>query len=96
MAVVLTSSNARAGVPSAKNRFPVPNRTGETISTTSSAISCGRQCSASLPSNSSITLQASPDPGFVFVNWTGACTGTAPTCTVRVTGQTQVQANFKK
>jgi len=72
------------------------NGKGAVISTTSSAISCGRQCSASLPSNSSITLQASPDPGFVFVNWTGACTGTAPTCTVRVTGQTQVQANFKK
>src|SRR5215213_10760880 len=28
VAVVLTSSNARAGVPSAKKRFPVPNRTG--------------------------------------------------------------------
>lgn len=27
-ACVLTSSNARAGVPSAKRRFPVPNRTG--------------------------------------------------------------------
>jgi hypothetical protein len=28
IAFVLTSSNERAGVPSAKNRFPVPNRTG--------------------------------------------------------------------
>jgi len=28
IAFVLTSSNERAGVPSAKKRFPVPNRTG--------------------------------------------------------------------
>ena len=28
MAFVLTSSNERAGVPSAKKRFPVPNRAG--------------------------------------------------------------------
>ncbi len=28
VACVLTSSNARAGVPSAKKRFPVPNNTG--------------------------------------------------------------------
>ena len=33
-ACVLTSTNERAGVPSAKMRLPVPNRTGETISTT--------------------------------------------------------------
>src|SRR5208282_1199734 len=40
VAVVLASSNARAGVPSAKRRFPVPNRTGSTSSTTSSARPC--------------------------------------------------------
>ena len=28
IAFVLTSSNERAGVPSAKNRFPVPNKAG--------------------------------------------------------------------
>jgi hypothetical protein len=28
IAFVLTSSNERGGVPSAKKRFPVPNRTG--------------------------------------------------------------------
>jgi hypothetical protein len=40
VAVVLASSNARAGVPSAKMRFPVPSRTGSTSSTTSSARPC--------------------------------------------------------
>jgi len=31
MAFVLTSSNERAGVPSAKKRFPVPNRAGSEL-----------------------------------------------------------------
>ena len=43
-AFVLTSSNARGGVPSAKRRFPLLNRTGLTSSTTSSA----RPCSSSV------------------------------------------------
>ena len=72
------------------------NGKGAVVSTTSAAISCGKLCSASVPANSSMTLSASPDPGFTFVNWTGACSGTEPTCTVLVSGATQVQANFKK
>jgi hypothetical protein len=36
-AFVLTSSNERGEVPSAKMRFPVPNKTGKTTSRTSSA-----------------------------------------------------------
>src|SRR5580700_9876454 len=43
-AFVLLSSNARAGVPSAKMRFPLPSRTGLTSSTISSA----RPCSSSV------------------------------------------------
>ena len=48
VACVLTSSNARAGVPSATKRFPVPNRTGETISTTSSASPCSSSVDVSV------------------------------------------------
>src|SRR3954466_11800011 len=72
------------------------NGKGAVVSTPSGAISCGSRCSASVATNTSVTLSASPDAGFIFVNWTGACTGTEPACTVRVSGQTQVQANFKK
>jgi hypothetical protein len=45
---VLTSANACAGVPSAKKRFPVPNRTGETISTASSASPCSTSVDVSV------------------------------------------------
>src|SRR5229473_8057343 len=48
VAIVLTSSNACAGVPSAKKRFPVPNRTGETISTASFASPCSSSVDVSV------------------------------------------------
>src|ERR1043166_8390440 len=48
VACVLTSSNSCAGVPSAKKRFPDPKRTGETISTASSASPCSSSIDVSV------------------------------------------------
>lgn len=59
-------------------------------------INCGKVCSGSFPVGSAVTLSATPDPGFIFVNWSGACTGNAPTCTVTVSGSATAQANFTK
>lgn len=36
----------------------------------------GTNTCAALPGAGTVTLVASPDPGAVFVNWTGACSGT--------------------
>jgi uncharacterized repeat protein (TIGR02543 family) len=41
-------------------------------------------------------LTATPEPGFTFVNWSGACTGNAATCTVTVNSSATAQANFTK
>lgn len=59
-------------------------------------INCGRTCAASVAPGTAVTMTATPEPGFIFVNWTGACTGTASSCTVTVNGNTAVQANFTK
>lgn len=59
------------------------------------SISCGSSCSAKFPVNTAITLTATPLAGHVFVNWTGACAGTVPTCTVTITKDSSAQANFK-
>src|ERR1035437_9228184 len=47
-AFVLTSSNECGGVPSAKMRFPVPNKTGKTTSRTSSASPCSSSVDVSV------------------------------------------------
>src|SRR5579883_2611086 len=58
-------------------------------------ISCGSSCSAKFQQGTTLTLTATPPAGHVFVNWTGACSGTAPSCDVTIAADTKVQANFK-
>ncbi|MFN8491441.1 MAG: hypothetical protein U0350_27840 [Caldilineaceae bacterium] len=60
------------------------------------AINCGNSCSAKFTQGTTVTLTATPAAGLRFINWTGACSGTAPTCNVTITKDTQVQANFAK
>ena len=42
-----------------------------------------------------VTLTALPDVGSTWTGWTGACTGTALTCTVTVNSNLSVTANFR-
>ena len=44
-------------------------------------IDCGATCSADFLSGSTVTLTATPDAGWTFDGWTGACSGTGA-CTV--------------
>jgi hypothetical protein len=60
------------------------------------SINCGRVCSGTFASGTAVTLTATPEAGFRFVNWSGACTGTATSCTVVVSGPATAQANFAK
>lgn len=59
-------------------------------------IDCGRNCKATITATKSITFTAVPETGFRFLNWTGACSGTALTCTISINKDTTVQANFVK
>ncbi|MFO1426652.1 MAG: hypothetical protein U1F11_06690 [Steroidobacteraceae bacterium] len=66
------------------------------ITGTAGSLNCGKTCAASLPAGTVVTLTVAPDPGFTFVSWSGACTGTAPTCTTTVTASGTAQANLTK
>jgi hypothetical protein len=69
--------------------------TGTPTGVLSTQISCGGNCSAKFTDGTIVTLNATPGAGLKFVNWTGACQGTVPSCDVAITKNTQVQANFK-
>lgn len=56
-------------------------------------IDCGVSCSTRFSHGSSVTLTASANAGSVFLGWSGACSGTG-TCTVTMTADTAVSANF--
>lgn len=42
-----------------------------------------------------VTLTATPDPGFPWIGWAGACSGSATTCTLTMNANLSVTANFK-
>lgn len=67
-----------------------------TVASTPAAIDCGKTCSAKIVQGSTVTLTATPAAGQHFVNWSGACSGTAPTCSVTINQNAQVQAVFSK
>ncbi|MBS1795384.1 MAG: hypothetical protein JSS81_16120 [Acidobacteria bacterium] len=69
---------------------------GKGTVTSNSGINCGKTCSSTVVRGTNVTLRVTPDPGFRFVNWSGACSGTATTCSVTVNATSSVQANFAK
>ena len=60
------------------------------------ALDCGSNCSAKFTDGTAVVLTATPPAGKTFVNWSGGCSGTSPTCTVVVSKDTSVQAVFSK
>ena len=60
------------------------------------ALDCGSNCSAKFTQGTTVTLTATPPAGKTFASWGGACSGTAPTCTLTIAKDTSVQANFNK
>jgi uncharacterized repeat protein (TIGR02543 family) len=53
-------------------------------------------CSARYASTAKVRLTAEAESGSAFVGWGGACTGTARTCTVSMTGARTVTATFTR
>lgn len=50
---------------------------------------------ASYAAGTVVTIAETPDPGSPWVGWSGACSGTATTCTVTMNSNLSVTANFK-
>jgi hypothetical protein len=60
------------------------------------SLNCGSFCSAKFTQGTTVTLTATPPAGKQFVNWSGACSGTAPNCMLPILKDTSVQAVFSK
>lgn len=64
------------------------------VTSTPGSISCPGTCVGDFELGSTVTLVAAPTGGDVFVGWTGACTGTQPTCAVMMTDARATTARF--
>ncbi len=63
------------------------------ITSSPAGIDCGDICSAEFDLGTIVTLTATPDPGWTFSGWAGACDGSAG-CVVTVDGGKSVTASF--
>jgi hypothetical protein len=57
-------------------------------------IDCGAVCGTSVPPGTDVTLTAAADSGSVFVEWSGACTGTDPVCLFTASASVTATARF--
>jgi hypothetical protein len=72
------------------------NKTGRgTILNSLGNIYCGSICSSQVSKGTVITLSTISDFSSTFSGWSGACSGSASTCTVTMDASTSVTANFK-
>jgi len=73
------------------------SRTGNGAGTVTSdpiGIDCGDTCQATFAEDTEVRLEATPKPGSFFSGWSGACSGTTPTCTITITEAKDVVASF--
>ena len=69
---------------------------GGSVTDVTGRLSCGdgAPCAALFDPSAIVTLTATPDPRAVFLRWSGACSGSSPTCSVTTLGKKTVAATF--
>ncbi|MGB8261975.1 MAG: lectin like domain-containing protein [Terracidiphilus sp.] len=65
-----------------------------TVTSSPAGINCGSTCSATFAAGASVTLTAAAKSDSTFAGWSGACTGSAATCTVKMSADQSVGAKF--
>ena len=65
-----------------------------TVTSSPSGMNCPGSCTEIVPAGTSIELVATADSASVFDGWSGACSGSQPTCTLTVKGPRTADAAF--
>ncbi len=76
-----------------------PPPTNGNVTSSPPGINCGssgNQCSANFTSGTNVQLTATPDSGYTFAGWGGACSscGTSTTCNITMDANKTCSANF--
>ncbi len=74
----------------------VTRSTGGNVNSLDGFINCGTTCSAVYSQNTNVTLNAVPlNAQWIFVGWSGACSGTSLTCVVTMNASKTASAEFR-
>ena len=71
----------------------VSNGGNGTVTSSPAGISCGATCAANYDSGTTVALSATPNAGYSFSGWGGACSGSGA-CTVSMSAAKSVTASF--
>jgi hypothetical protein len=99
-ACTVTMSQARSvtatfgAAPAVQRSLSVTLAGGGVVRSQPVGIDCGSACSAGFGDGASVVLTAAASAGQRFDGWTGACSGTAATCTLAMTADLSVGATF--
>ena len=66
------------------------------VSSADKKFACGSKCSVTCAAGTIVALTAQPASSSHFVGWGGACSGTAPVCSLTIGANASVQAIFSK
>lgn len=83
-----------ASTPASYTLTVVNGATGGVITSSPGGISCASACASSYTTGTVVTLTEQPQSGYVFAGWSGACTGSATSCSVTMTAAQTVTASF--
>jgi hypothetical protein len=64
------------------------------LTTTPVALACGEHCTPAELQQAPVKLTATPEPGYSFIGWSGACSSTAETITISAALASQCQPLF--
>lgn len=67
---------------------------GGGVSSDLGSLECTTACEAEIRAGAEVSLSADPDPGSLFAGWSGACSGTAPSCSLQMNDAAVVRARF--
>lgn len=89
-------STVAATFVEAGTRYPVAvTKAGAgTVTSRPAGISCGAQCTGEFGAGTTAVLAAAPTKGWTFVRWSGACTGSKPSCVLGMDGPKAASATF--
>ena len=85
-------NNIGGGTP--YHQLTVQASAGGRITSFPAGIDCGNTCMASYPQATSVALTATPNPGYSFAGWNGACAGGTGVCNVAMNSPVTISATF--